>query len=29
MGESENDMEVRGGQEFGFTFFKPSFRGMC
>jgi hypothetical protein len=27
MGESENDMEVGGGEEFGLAFFKPSLSG--
>ncbi len=27
MGESENDVEVGGGQEFGLAFFKPSLSG--
>ena len=27
MGESENDVEVGGGEEFELTFFKPSFSG--
>ena len=27
MGESENDVEVRGREEFGLTFFKPSLPG--
>jgi hypothetical protein len=27
MGESENDVEVGGGEEFGLAFFKPSFPG--
>jgi len=27
MGESENDVEVRGGQEFGLALFKPSLSG--
>ena len=27
MGESENDVEVRGREEFGLTFFKPSLSG--
>jgi hypothetical protein len=27
MGESENDVEVGGRQEFGFTFFKPALSG--
>jgi hypothetical protein len=27
MGESENDVEVGGREEFGLTFFKPSFPG--
>ena len=27
MGESENDVEVRDGEEFGLAFFKPSLSG--
>ena len=27
MGESENDVEVGGGEEFGLAFFKPSLSG--
>jgi hypothetical protein len=27
MGEGENDVEVGGGEEFGFAFFKPSLSG--
>ena len=27
MGEGEHDVEVRGGQEFGLAFFKPSLSG--
>lgn len=27
MGESENDVKVRGGEEFGLAFFKPSLSG--